>query len=236
MAIRVEQIALKQAFSRLDRLINLPDQGTRILDLSGPDADVAQFFLEKGCEAARLEGEGHAHEGIAQIKGLAGATGLPDQSVDFVCLAGEQAKICDRNVLFEAARILKPRAGIILSYTRPVALPGTVAFLSENLALQFNPFWDRPADPHGNSRHLGHLAMSGFVGGEAHCLDVALSFTREQWVDYFCAQPIIADAHLSPAELQDFRLVLHDYIRRDFGTSDFYVPFRTLSYLAFRVG
>ena len=229
-----EQLALHQSLKRISPLMDIAGSTGAVLDLSSNDIDLSLHFLQTSKEVARLEGDIPAPEGVAAIKATATSTGLPDHSVDLVVVGGSRAKACEPEMLFEAARILKPQAGFVLAYAAPVYLPGTVPALSKNLALQFNPFWSETGDLHQISPHLSHLAMSGFVGGECHCLDSAVSFSREAWVSYCCTQPLIRDASLSPAELQDFRLVLHDYIKRDFGSTDFYVPFRALIYLAYR--
>lgn len=233
MAMKAEQSAVSQALSRAEQLIDLPEESTA-LDISGDDADLSSIFVSKKFETARLKADGAVPEGVTAIEGLPGATGLPDGALDLVGIAGERAKSYQRELGFEAGRILKSQGRLILSYAAPVALPGTVAALTENLALQFNPFWPTPGDAHAISPHLSHLAMSGFVGGQCFAMDTALSFSRDAWVTLAAAQPIITEANLSPAELQDYKLVLHDYIKRDFGTGDFYISYRTLTYLAFK--
>lgn len=234
MTSQAEQSALKQALDRLSDLVEFPSQSMAVLDASGHDVDVSNFFIQRGCETARVWGEGGSPAKANTIDGTAAATGLPAASLDMVVVAGARAQTCDRDVLFESSRILKPQACILLCYAVPVCLPGTVAALSENLALQFNPFWMPSTDPHAISMHLSHLAMSGFVGAESHTLDVSLPFSCADWVSLCCKGEIIQDARLSPTELEDFRLVLRDYIHRDFGSGNFFVPYRTLTYVAYR--
>lgn len=228
-----DQIAIDQALERTAGICEFPTEGT-ILDMSGHDADASSFFAKLGLETARIAGQGGQPDGVALIQGLPEATGLPAASLNMCALTGARAVDCNRDLLFEASRILKPQGQLVLAYTNPVSLPGTVASLTHNLALQFNPFWSPPADLFAISAHLSHFTMSGFVGGECHSFDSALAFSRENWVEYAATRPMIADANLSPAELQDFKLVLHDYIKRDFGNANFYLPFRTLTYVAYR--
>jgi len=231
--MKAEQSAVSQSLVQADQLLDLPKNSTA-LDISGRDADLSALFLGKQFETARLKADGAVPEGVTPIEGLPAATGLPDDALDLVGIAGARAKSYQRELGFEASRILKPQGRLVLSYAAPVALPGTVAALSENLALQFNPFWPEPGDIHAIAPHLSHLAMSGFVGGQCYAVDTALSFSRDEWVTLAAKQPIITEANLSPAELQDFKLVLHDYIKRDFGSGDFFISYRTLTYLAFK--
>ena len=230
---KAERSAILQALSQAGQLIDLPP-GATALDLSGGDADLSAVFLSKEFETARLKADDPVSQGVTPVEGLPAATGLPDAALDLVGVAGIRAQSYQRELGFEAARILKPQGRLVLCYASPVVLPGTVAALTESLALQFNPFWPDQSDVHAIAPHLRYLAMSGFVGGQCFAVDTALEFSRDAWVAQAATQPMITQANLSPVELHDFKLVLHDYIKRDFGAGDFFIYYRTLTYLAFR--
>ena len=229
---KIQKAAIDPALAGLGRFFDLPPQGSAIMDFSGADMDVTSGFLTRGYEVARLQSAG-GEEGVALLDTPCDATGLDAGSVDMALIAGADADACGRDVLFEAARILKPGAALVLATVGYVSLPGTVSFLTDSLFLQFNPFWQLPA-PTRVDTALTKLAMSGFLGGQTHTHDTALSFSREDWVRFSVEQPAIVDANLSPAEEKDFRLVLSDYIKRDFGPARFFVPFRSFTYVGFK--
>ena len=233
MSQEIEKSAIQPAVQGLDRFFDLPVQGAAVMDLSGRDMDLSSDFVAKGYEVARLEKAGGGGQGVTLITGQFDATALDSDTVDMALIAGEQAEIGDRDALFEAARILKPGAGLVLLSGSYVSLPGTVSALTDALLLQFNPFW-QPPEPMRVDFSLTKLAMSGFLGGQLHTQDTALSFSREDWVRFAARQPAIAAARLSPAEEKDFRLVLSDYIKRDFGPARFFVPFRSFTYIGFK--
>lgn len=166
--------------------------GQRVVDLGTGTGSLSRGFAARGCNLVGLD---LSRELIMQAQRLdrdagikndyliarAESIGLQACSMDVVAAGQCWHWFVRERAAGEAERVLRPGGAIVIAHFDWIPMPGNLVEATEDLILEYNPYWNMARGLGLYPPWLGDLSAAGFEALESFTYDVEVTYTPSAW-------------------------------------------------------
>jgi len=225
-----------EMFQRLSTLYNIGLQGQTVLDLGTGTGTVARSFAIQDCkvtaldpsvelmeQAKLLDQEIVLNHPIKYIKGVAEDTRLESNQFDVVA-AGQCWHWFDSlKALKEVERLLKDDGKLVICHFDWLPIPGSVAYLTEQLIKKHNPEWQLDGGTGFHPKWTFDCQIAKFRNIESFSFISYPPYTHQSWRGRVRASAGIK-ASLNDQKVAEFDAELDKELKTNFPDDNLEVP------------